>query len=303
MENERNNGVQMDSADESKSETKSSKKFKWFYLIILACTILGLISLVYFLRPDPKKPFTNSIDMKLVWIQPGEFMMGSSLNVSKAVSDYGGNASWYTDEYPQHKVILTKGFWMAETEVTQAQYKAIMNTNPSRFKGDNNPVEKVNWHDAIEFCKKLSQKEGKSYTLPTEAQWEYACRAGSVTEYCFGNNSNQLSDYAWYWYDSKTDKKTHPVGLKYPNVWGLYDMYGNVWEWCSDWYDMDFYSRDAKIDPLNNSYGDHKSRVLRGGGWDGYGFLGGDCRSSNRGKRNPDDRSGGTGFRIIRLQK
>jgi formylglycine-generating enzyme required for sulfatase activity len=169
-------------------------------------------------NPLPSNPqqgtvWENSISMKLVWIAPGEFKMGSNDG-----EDF---------EKPLHTVKITKGFYMGAFEVTQGQYQQVMGTNPSYFKGANLPVEQVSWDDAVEFCKKLSQKEGKTYRLPTEAEWEYACRAGTTTKFSFGDDESQLGEYAWY--GKNSGMKTHPVGKKKPNAWGLFDMHGNVW--------------------------------------------------------------------------
>jgi len=164
---------------------------------------------------------TNSIGMKLVEIPSGEFMMGSD----------DGNP----DERPIHRVVISQDFWIGIYEVTQAQYKAVMDKNPSKFQGDDLPVETVSWHDAERFCRRLSQMEGRLYRLPTEAEWEYTCRAGSTAKFCFGDDSSALGDYAWY--TGNYDSQTHSVGQRLPNAFGLHDMHGNVLEWCQDRYD------------------------------------------------------------------
>ena len=244
--------------------------------------------------PNPGNVMTNSIDMKLVYILAGEFMMGSSLSASQVASQYGGKADYFTNEHPQHKVKISKGFYMGQTEVTQAQYQAVMGTNPSNFRGDNLPVEQVSWNDAAEFCRKLSQKEGKTYTLPTEAQWEYACRAGTKTVFSFGNNESSLDEYGWYGYEN-AGKTTHPVGTKKPNGFGLYDMHGNVWEWCRDYYDSGFYNKGDTEDPESTQ--GSSNRVLRGGCWSS-GASG--CRSALRGRYDPGNRIYYyLGFRIV----
>ena len=243
-------------------------------------------------QPKAGDVMTNSIGMKLVYIPAGEFMMGSGLSASQVASQYGGNADWFTDEYPQHKVKLSKGFWMGQTEVTQAQYRSVMGANQSHFKGDSNPVESVSWNDAVEFCRKLSQKEGKTYTLPTEAQWEYTCRAGTSTVFSFGSNESSLGDYAWY--SSNSGHKTHPVGQKKPNAFGLYDMHGNVWEWCRDWYDPDYYNKSSMTDPENIQ--SNYNHVLRGARWMSNT---GNCRSAYRGWDIPGARCMNGGFRVV----
>ena len=181
---------------------------------------------------------------------------------------------------------------MGVYEVTQEQYEAVMGTNPSMFKGPENPVEQVSWNDAVEFCKKLSTKTGKMVRLPTEAQWEYACRAGSKTAFGYGDDADysNLGDYAWY--TNNSESKTHPVGQKKPNAWGLYDMHGNVWEWCSDWH-AESYANAKTTDPQGPGSGTH--RVVRGGGWcnDPQG-----CRSAFRFRLTPDRRDYNIGFRV-----
>jgi formylglycine-generating enzyme required for sulfatase activity len=166
------------------------------------------------------------------------------------------------DESPQHQVTISKPFYLASTEVTQAQYEAVMDTNPSEFLGANLPVEKVSWENAQEFCKRLSATENKRYRLPTEAEWEFACRAGSSTAYYWGANPDE--SYAWT--NDNSDEKTHEVAQKRPNAWGLYDMAGNVAEWCQDWKGN--YSPGEQTDPKGAAGGEF--RVIRGGSWSAY---------------------------------
>jgi formylglycine-generating enzyme required for sulfatase activity len=230
---------------------------------------------------QPGEVTTNSIGMKFVWIPPGTFQMGSN--------------DGEDDEKPIHTVTISNAFYMGIYEVTQEQYQAVMGTNPSKFNGSNLPVEMVSWDDAVEFSKKLSQKEGKTYRLPTEAEWEYACRAGTTTKFSFGDDESQLGDYAWY--KQNSGSKTHSVGTLKPNAWGLYDMHGNVWEWCLDFYAKDWYSKGPAENPLNESHGDKNSRVIRGGGWlYDSSIL---CRVSDRIGDHPYDRNVLSGFRIV----
>jgi formylglycine-generating enzyme required for sulfatase activity len=247
-----------------------------FFIIgtVILCTIVCLV--------NAEKAFStweNSIGMKLVWILPGTFQMGSN--------DGEGF------EKPRHTVKISKGFYMGIYEVTQEQYQKVMGTNPSMFNGSNLPVEQVSWDDAVEFCKNLSQKEGKTYRLPTEAEWEYACRAGTTSRYSFGDSESQLGDYAWY--NQNSGNTTHPVGEKKPNAWGLYDMHGNVWEWCQDWYAEDWYSKGPMENPLNESYGDKIFRVVRGGSCVGGSDR---CRVWFR-DFIPIFRINGFGFRVV----
>ena len=199
----------------------------------------------------------------------------------------GGNA---------HQVTLTKSFEIGVYEVTQKQYEKVMGGNPSRFKGAQNPVENVSWDDAVDFCRKLSALPGEKiagyvYRLPTEAEWEYACRAGTTTKYSFGDSDSPLGDYAWY--DKNSGKTTHPVGQKHPNAWGLYDMHGNVWEWCQDCHAD--YPSGSVADPTGRS--SSSVRGYRGGSWD---FSAGNCRSANRFRISPSFRFNFLGFRVVR---
>jgi formylglycine-generating enzyme required for sulfatase activity len=183
---------------------------------------------------------------------------------------------------------------MGVHEVTQAQYEQVMGVNPSEFKGANNPVETVTWDDAVEFCRRLSalpaeKAAGNVYRLPTEAEWEYACRAGTTTMYSFGDDESDLCDYGWS--RENSDGKTHPVGSKLPNAWGLYDMHGNVWEWCQDW--LGDYPRGSVTDPSGATSG--SSRVYRGGSWDYTAEI---CRSAYRNGNVPSYRYFNFGFRV-----
>jgi formylglycine-generating enzyme required for sulfatase activity len=228
---------------------------------------------------------TNSIGMKLRLIPAGKFMMGSP-----------GTESYRSDNETQHRVSITKPFYMGETEVTQEQYQKVMGTNPSQYKGPQNPVEKVSWAEAVEFCRKLSampaeKTAGHVYRLPTEAEWEYACRSGTTTAYGFGDDASRLGDYGWF--EDNSDSKTHPVGEKKPNAWGLYDMHGNVWEWCQDRYGA--YPSGSATDPTGATSG--SNRVYRGGSW--YGSAR-NCRSADRYWSTPEGRDYDLGFRVLR---
>ncbi len=227
--------------------------------------------------------------MKLIWIPPGEFLMGSP-------SEQGGMSS----EGPVHKVTISNGFWMGVYEVTQEQYKTVMGENPSHFKGDNLPVEQVSWDNAVEFCRKLSEKEGRIYRLPTEAEWENACRAGTTTRFSWGDdqltglcNAENCTEKleSGRKYDRNVElfrrrglpvDSTVPVGSFKPNAFGLYDMHGNVCEWCSDFYDREYYKNKwYVIDPQgpNISSYPRPTYVIRGGSWRWHLF---ECRSANR---------------------
>jgi formylglycine-generating enzyme required for sulfatase activity len=252
--------------------------------------LLCLLAVMVIINPQvtdsasPKgETFTNSIGMKFVLIPADTFKMGSN----------DGDK----DEKPVHEVTITKPFYMQTTEVTQGQYNKVMGTNPSYFSdcGDECPVERVAWKDAQTFIRKLNDMEGMNkYRLPTEAEWEYACRAGSVKKYSFGSSTSELGNYAWY--NSNANGKTHPVAQKKPNKWGLYDMHGNVGEWCQDWYDENYYSRSPERDPEGPSSDTY--RVLRGGSW--HHRFAWFIRSANRGWHDPDNRFNHLGFRVAR---
>ena len=202
------------------------------------------------------------------------------------------------DEKPVHKVCL-KGFWKGKFEVTQAQWETIMKNNPSYFTGADRPVERVSWNDTQAFLKELNaavETHGRAslqFRLPSEAEWEYAARAGTQTAYSFGDDPNQLGEYAWF--HDNSGSEIHPVGQKKPNGFGLYDMHGNVWEWCLDAYAS--YSDTPTDGSAYGSLGDKKAnRLLRGGSWDSVPDL---VRSANRPGLAPDGRNGGIGFRLV----
>jgi len=232
--------------------------------------------------PAAPKTLRNSIGMEFVRIEAGTFQMGS--NDSEAF-DY---------EKPVHTVRLMQPFYLGKHEVTQGQWQAVMGNNPSKFTGDlNRPVEMVSWDDVQEFIRRLNAREGgATYRLPTEAEWEYAARAGTTTRWSFGDDASQLGRYAWH--EENAGGQTHPVGQLQPNPWGLYDMHGNVWEWVQDWYGE--YASGTAVDPAGPSSGSR--RVFRGGSLLNTTRL---CRSANRGFGAPGNRSVNLGFRLLRV--
>jgi formylglycine-generating enzyme required for sulfatase activity len=197
-----------------------------------------------------------------------------------------------SSEKPGHPVTLTKPFYMGKFAVTQEQYQQITGWNPSNFNGKDNPVENVTWNDAEEFCKKVTEQTKQTVGLPTEAEWEYACRAGTATVYYSGDVDKDLDRVAW----SRTNSKntTHPVGQKEPNAFGLYDMHGNVWQWCKDLFGD--YSVDAVTDPQGSSTVQGTRRELRGGSWDHPSLY---CRSASRVRSNPLNYGNNMGFRVV----
>lgn len=200
------------------------------------------------------------------------------------------------DEYPRHTVTVSP-FKISAYEITQGQWITVMGHNTSCFKdcGDNCPVECVTWNEVHNFIKTLNWLTGKQYRLPTKAEWEYAARAGTTTKYCCGDEENCLDEVAWYWDNAGgiSYPGIQPVGLKKPNVWGLYDMSGNVWEWCQDWYDIDYYSESQSNDPPGPNSG--FERVVRGGNARSPAI---NCRSSNRESSDPSDHGMALGFRL-----
>jgi formylglycine-generating enzyme required for sulfatase activity len=259
-----------------------------FFSVVLV--LFYLLVLLDQARAQAPKEITNSIGMKLVLIPKGTFMMGSP------ETEKGRQ-----ENETQHEVTISKDYYLGVYEVTQAQYQQVMTTNPSYFQGEKikgdsspHPVEQVSWNDAVEFGKRLSElpeekKAGRVYRLPTEAEWEYACRAGSKTAYSFGESSQSLGDYAWF--NGNYNFPTHPVGQKKPNAWGLYDVHGNVFEWCSD--RLGEYPKGAVSDPAGPEEG--SPRVIRGGSWQ---YEAANCRSADRDRDDPSIRVSDLGFRV-----
>ena len=205
----------------------------------------------------------KNLTSNMVYVSGGTFTMGGT-------SEQGSDAA--DDEKPTHSVTLSS-FYIGKYEVTQALWKAVMGSNPSKWKGDNLPVEQVSWDDCQTFIRKLNALTGKNFRLPTEAEWEFAARGGNNSRGYKYAGSNNIGDVAWY--DNNSGSKTHVVGTKSPNELGIYDMSGNVWEWCQDWFGS--YSSASQTNPTGASSGSY--RVLRGGSWN---YSARDCRSSHR---------------------
>lgn len=228
--------------------------------------------------------YTNAMGMEFVKIAKGCFQMGQDPALAAAgVSD---RSAW-------HRVCLSRDYFLGKTEVTQSQWSALMEQNPSKFQGPDLPVEEVSWAQVQTFIQRLNQREnGEHYRLPTEAEWEYAARAGTSGRYSFGDNADQARHYAWFMDNS--GERTHPVGKLQPNPWGLHDMHGNVFEWVQDWFDRDYYRASPVDDPSGPDSG--KERVIRGGSWNAGAAL---LKSSSRFGVAPDLNGGGLGFRLV----
>jgi formylglycine-generating enzyme required for sulfatase activity len=257
--------------------------------------VIAVLSPSHAISVEKKKPksFTNSVGMKLVSIGAGEFRMGSP--ASEKTRD---------DDEAQHAVRLSRGFYMSTTEVTQGQFMKVMGTTPWKDKtfvkeDANQAASYISWEDATKYCVRLSKKEGRKYRLPSEAEWEYACRGGTTTVFSFGDDRKNLGSYGWYGGvigdgSAKSEKYAHAVGQMRANAWGLYDMHGNVYEWCSDWYGKDYYGKSPVVDPVGPSSG--SERVLRGGSW---GIDAQYCRSAFRCGYTLTFRNDSVGFRVL----
>jgi len=228
---------------------------------------------------EPSHTIINTLGMKLAYIPPGTFTMGSPETEPNRIANE-----------TQHQVTFKKGFRIGVTEVTQTQWQQVMESNPSVVKGDDLPVEHITWYEAEEFCRRLSRKEQKQYRLPTEAEWEYACRARTETAYYTGRDKAALDSAGWY--RENSGNQSHPVGRKKPNPWGLYDMHGNVSEWCAERPDAEtFKSNSAQLDREEK-----KLRDLRGGSW---GLSASDCRSASRHRNAASFRFFDLGLRVM----
>lgn len=271
--------------------------------------LMGLLAmgLLASCKPEKEKPFVPiepelqedytetafGMNMEMVYVKGGEFMMGYTKEQELDIPNIPDSS----DKKNTRKTKLDS-YHIGRYEVTQAQWKAVVGTEPSHFKGDSLPVEKVSWEDAQEFCKKLSEQTGKKYVLPTEAMWEYAARGGvhkTNTKYAGGNNINEVA-----WYKNNSNNKTHPVGSKKANALGLYDMSGNVAEWCLDWFgDMTYlgaYDPTDDYNPQGPTSG--MSHMTRGGYWSSVDAS---CQVSNRINFRPDGRLNVFGFRVAVL--
>lgn len=283
-------------------------RMRWYSLLMSLALPLLATMMTGCKRPKPTAgssplpTITTKMGRQMVLIPAGWFTMGSDKK----------------DEPDErsHRVYVS-AFYIDTHLVTQADYEKVMGTNPSRWRGDTNPVEQIRWFQAVEYCNARSRLEGlepaytpktwecrfeaNGYRLPTEAEWEYAARAGTSTAYCFGDAPSLLGDYAWF--RDNAFQGTHPVGKKLPNAWGLFDMHGNVWQWCNDLYQEDYYAQSPEKDPRGPSKGG--ARVLRGGCWNSRADK---CRSAYRNNENPGytdacfarDISGAVGFRCVR---
>ena len=267
-------------------------------IVILALVLITKISVSEAVEAGDLESGLDAQATTLVYVEGGSFMMGSD--------DYDSDE----DEQPIHEVSVSS-FYIGKYQVTQEEWQDVMRNDPSDFEGDMLPVDTIDWYDAIEYCNKRSIKEGlkpcysgfgdnitcdwtaNGYRLPTEAEWEYAARGGKKSKGYIYSGSNDLDEVAWY-YDNSGDE-THPVGEKKANELGIYGMSGNVWEWCWDWYDENYYQQSPKQDPRGPSSGDY--RVLRGGSWDYYDDY---CRVAYRTYDNPDRRFSDYGLRILR---
>lgn len=246
--------------------------------------MLGLLSASWCISPLQAAESKTIAGFTLIKIEAGCFEMGRDVNFKESSRN----------ELPTHKVCISKPFYLGETEVTQNQWQKIMGNNPSKYQLLNNPVERVSWNDVQDFIAKLNEQEGgKNFRLPTEAEWEYAARAGSRSVYFYGDDSKKLSKYAWFGNEGYRGK-AHPVAETQANPWGLYDMHGNVFEWVQDWYSDSAYGSSAAEDPTGPESG--KFKVYRGGSWVASAF---NARSAARFSGLPATRSADLGLRLL----
>jgi formylglycine-generating enzyme required for sulfatase activity len=272
------------------AEGNRVKTFVQIWLVV----VLSVLGQTPFFRDSSlfaqsPKELTNNIGMRLIRIPAGTFQMGSPAN----------EIDRDDDKEDQHQVTISKPFYIGRTEVTQGEWKKVMGTEPWKGKdyvqeGDDYPAVYVSWNDTVEFCQKLSRREGKTYRLPSESEWEYACRGGTTARFSFGDDETDAGKYAWFYGNAVRigEDFAHRVAQKKPNPWQLYDMHGNVWEWCGDWYGE--YPDNIRRDPRGPDSG--LSRVLRGGSWTKGAH---NVRCARRDGDVPEARAGGIGFRLV----
>lgn len=249
--------------------------------IVLLASILVAVRVEAEPQTKPGHTVTNSVGMRLAHLPPGTFTMGSPDSELGRISNE-----------TRRTVTFDKAFYIGVTEVTQKQWHKVMGSDPSFFKGDDLPVEHITWHEAVDFCKRLSEMEGERYRLPKETEWEYASRAGSTTAYHTGDDEEALAEAGWF--RKNGGNKTHPVSLKKPSPWGLYDMHGNVSEWCADRVEGDpgtFKSESGFVNQEIIAERDH-----RGGSW---GLNANDCRSASRHRNNGTFQYFDLGLRVV----
>jgi formylglycine-generating enzyme required for sulfatase activity len=243
----------------------------------------------------------GGVTLELAFIPAGEFMMGARTSPAEVVrrSGFPADIKGFQREHPRHRVRISRPFFLGTYEVTQAQYEQIVGSDPSWFNGTDLPVERVSWEEAVAFCRIASERSGRNVRLPSEAEWEYACRAGTTTSFHFGDaiTTDQVNYDGRIPYagspKEKWREKTMAVGSVPPNPWGLHHMHGNVYEWCADWLDEGYYARSPGVDPLGPESG--KYRVARGGAWRWCGSF---CRSAARGGNLPEVQTSVIGFRV-----
>ena len=248
-------------------------------------------------------PWGTQMEMEMVWIEPGTFAMGTTQEQKRLLRRNELWLDWFSNEQPVHQVTISRGFYLGKYEITQGQWKSVMSTSPwlgweDMRVDDRNPAAYISWNDMQMFIQVLNKAAGDSlYRLPTEAEWEYACRAKTNSLWSFGDDRNQWGDYAWYDENARDvgEKYAHQVGTKLPNPWGLYDMHGNVWEWCQDWYGP--YSNGSKVDPFGPAAG--IARVGRGGCFYDNART---ARSAFRNRSEPDLRYGIIGARLLKIK-
>jgi len=246
---------------------------------------ITLILTIFYVQSARAVESKTFMGIKFILIEPGCFRMGNDKPSTDST----------VGETPSHRVCIEKPYYLGETEVTQKQWENVMGSNPSKTKVEDKPVDRVSWNDIQEFLQRLNATNGNKYfRLPTEAEWEYAARAGSDSDYSFGDNPKSLAEYAWFG-NLGYHGSSHEVAQKQPNNWGLYDMHGNVWEWVQDWFSPTYYSNSPANNPLGPETG--KYRVYRGGSWVGKAI---NLRSAVRFSALPMTRTHDVGFRLVR---